>query len=184
MDLKTLKEKHPNLVEEMKGEFASQSKASTEVAGLTATVDAKASEINDLTAKVDELTAKNKKLVKEAAVLGEKAASALASSIMTDAISDSNIPEKLHSKALATMPSFNDYVSEGEAFEKGSDTAVKFAEAVNAEVSSWEASLPVTAGLGVGAADVKDDNASTEDKDVAYGRDIARTITGVIRSDG
>ncbi len=184
MDLKTLKEKHPELVEAMKGEFSSQSKASAEVSEKVAVIEKQVGDIAELTSKVAELTGSNKELVKEIAILGENAASALANGIMVNAISESDIPEKLHGKAKATMPSFNSFVSEGEKFEKGSDSVVKFTEAVSAEVKSWEASLPSTVGHRVGASDAKDDGEAAEGSDVAFGQEIARMVSPVIRSDG
>lgn len=134
MDLKELKEKHPNLVSEIE-----------EAASATASkgFDEKMNSVLDLVQKKDieigALTSENESLKKsikemEKANLQSKmeVAKANASAIFAAKFGDSVIPEKLYSK-VEKQVSFSDFLTEEGNLDKD-----KYSEAVAAEISDWE----------------------------------------------
>ncbi len=153
------------------------------------TVDASTALHSDLTAQAgkDQETIKGLKsdlAAKDKVILtGEVAKNgAVAAGIMSTVLAESAVPAKLHERVTLD---FQGFVKDGEPFTADSDTGKAFATAFTAEVGSWETDMGVEGSGPKGAADAKVNGkgAVDTDADAEYGKTLARTAGGKIRSD-
>ena len=166
MDIKELREKHPNLVTEIEvAASATAIKASEEkmnaVLDLAQKNDIRA---NDLVKENEELRKQNKELEKNAMKAKTEAAKSDAHAIFLTKMADSIIPETLHAK-VEKQVSFADFLN-----EEGNLNKEKYTEAVASEISDWEASFTSTKEIKgvVTTTDEKgqEDNSAGEDKEI------------------
>jgi regulator of replication initiation timing len=146
----------------------------TEISGLKLQLVAR----DDL---VTNLTAENGRLDKELTILKanaktEKEAQA-AETIMSDVLSQSTLAEGFYVKVKALVKP-GDYKTEAGDFNEAT-----FRTAFSAEVADWVKNIrPATGGIGL--TDTQTDGDGNIDADMELGRELARSVSGKIRSDG
>lgn len=163
MDLITLKKDHPALVSEIEETASATVSKEYEIkmSGLASKNEALAKENSELTEK---LTEKEKEL----AISKADAAKEKAHSIFITKISESTIPESLHSK-VERQVKFSSFID-----EKGSLDDKGYGDAVSTEIKDWEGSFSesgLVAGVGTQGKnpveDKKEDSKTEDDEIVA-----------------
>jgi len=139
----------PDLVTELvnQGKVEASGESKKAIEAKDGEIAAKEKENKELEAQIGELTAKNAELDRKVTAFEEKAIKASAESILTKALSDSSIPERLHGKVSAQVRK-EDYISAEGKFDSDAYSAK-----VDAEVKDWEETLAESGSLvqGVGA---------------------------------
>ncbi len=164
MDLKELKEKYPNLVQEIEASV---------VVEKDKVIEAKDKEITDLTEKVTSLSEEKTDSAKRIADLEkretirtENEIKASADAIFSNALNESSIPARIHAKVRKHV-NYSDYVKDG-VFDKE-----EFTKAVGDEVKDWEkdfkASESVVKGVTTRRNDDEDNSDSDADVDRLFG---------------
>lgn len=130
--------------------------------------------------KVKTLEEDNKKLSLKVLTMEHKEKTVLANTIMENCLSESSIPKTLHSKVKA-LQKWESFDKEDNPFVAGNESVKLFTEKFKKEVDEWEKSLSVNSNIGI--ADGKKDDTTDSDSDTEYGRKLAKTVSGKIRSD-
>jgi hypothetical protein len=137
MDIKELREKHPNLVSEIEeAASATASKKSEEkLNSVLDLVQSKDIEIAKLASENETLKKANVDLEKMNLQSKTEAAKSKAKVIFTEKMANSTIPEPFHKK-INKQIGFSSFLN-----EEGNLDEEKYTEAVDAEVADWEATL-------------------------------------------
>lgn len=139
-----------------------------------------------LTASNEELTKANGKLSLKMTLAEEKDREAkeknLADSIMDGILTDSNVPVKAHVQVKKLYGDYSKHVEDNGTFTAGSESEKAFTEAFKSEVASIEADF--SSDSSIGASDPKDDLKGSVESDVSLAQELARSVSGKIRSDG
>lgn len=139
-----------------------------------------------LTASNEELTKANGKLSLKMTLTEEKDRKAkeqyLADYIMSGILADSNVPVKAHGQVKKLYGDYSKHVEDNGTFTAGSESEKAFVEAFKSEVASIEADF--SSDSSIGASDPKDDQGNSTESDVSLAQELARSISGKIRSDG
>ena len=145
MDLKELKAKHPELVEELANEVkASMQKEFDEKE------KASADKFAEMNKRIDDLSDKLAESDKENTLNREELNREKAERIYAERLSNSNVPERFHEK-VKNMVRFTKFV------EKEKLDVEKFNEALDAEIKDWEDRGATTEVMGLSTAQDKDD---------------------------
>lgn len=145
MDLKELKVKHPDLVDELTNEVK---------ASMQKEFDEKEKSLNDKFAemgkRIDDLSDKLAESDKENTLNREELNREKAERIYAERLGESNVPERFHEK-VKNMVRFTKFV------EKDKLDVEKFKEALDAEIKDWEERGATTEVMGLGNAQDKDE---------------------------
>jgi len=119
----------------------------------------------------------------ELAVARERGLAAEAKAIQDGILAESGLPETIHGD-IAQLIDFHGYVKEGEAFTAESESGKAYAAAMTAKVKDFEAKLGCKPrGVGLGDSKFDASGSHSQEEDEKYGQELARRITGKIRSD-
>lgn len=151
MDLKELKEKHPELVAQIEKETSAKAEASFQV------------QMDGVSKELKDLRTENKILNKKVELMEEKDIQAEASAIWTSALTGSKIPARRH-ESIKKQVSIDDHMKDGKF------NTESFAAAVGAEVQDWEKDFSGTSstsvlGLGTASRTVTDSDVDLNDED-------------------
>ncbi len=130
MDLKELKEKHPEVYAQALALGADAAKP--ELDKLSGQIAEVVGSVNQLTKVVESLQAENAEMSKDLTITKEEKLALQAESIFTDALSRSAIPERLYEKVRRQVL-YQKFVDDKGVLDRG-----KFSEAVKEEIADWE----------------------------------------------
>lgn len=156
MDLKELKEKHPNLVFSIEKEVKDQ--MDIELSAKVTEIDTLKTEITSLSEKIKEKDTAIQEFERKDLQRIEQDLKASADSITKELLNASIIPARLHDK-VGKFVNYSDYVKESVLDEAA------FKEAVDKEIKEWEATFSEE-GVVKGAGKRVDNSQNDEDADV------------------
>lgn len=153
MDLKELKEKHPDLVEQLKLETLEEAqeqfkKRETEMSEQFKKQQEEIDKLSDRVARSD----------KEITLSREEANQEKADRIYAEMLGDSRVPDRFHEK-VKNMVRFNKFVEN----ETNKLDVEKFKEALSAEIKDWEERGATTDVMGLGTNQREDGDDSQND---------------------
>jgi hypothetical protein len=153
MDLKELKEKHPDLVEQLKLETLEEAQEQFKKREETVSLQFK-----EMQEKIDKLSDRLAESDKEITLSREEANQEKADRIYAEMLGESRVPDRFHEK-VKNMVRFNKFVD-----EKGNKLDVeKFKEALSAEIKDWEERGATTDVMGLGTNQRNEDGDSPND---------------------
>ena len=157
MDIKELKEKHPDLYAQVVAEGAEKAENSM------------SSKMTALEKGLEDAKKKNAELDKQLAVMSMKSAQAEAGVIFERLMAGSSIPKGFHAK-VANQVSYTDFMKDAGLDADG------YEKALTAEIKDWEDKMPKTKVQGFGSCVANDPDDEKKQADAKEDEDLSKEI--------